>query len=73
MGPGAARAAVDGRAWADPIRRRYTQADLVPHLTAHGIDATVLVQSVSSYEDTAELLAVAAGRGRWPVSSAGPT
>ncbi|MFI0223751.1 amidohydrolase family protein [Streptomyces lydicus] len=53
---------MDG-AWADPIRRRYTEADLVPHLTAHGIDATVLVQSVSSYEDTAELLAVAAGEG----------
>ncbi|MFB6437984.1 amidohydrolase family protein [Streptomyces sp. NPDC056411] len=52
--------------WADPIRRRYTQDDLLPHLAGHGIDATVLVQSSSSYEETTELLAVAAGQG--PVS-----
>ncbi|MEE4423034.1 amidohydrolase family protein [Streptomyces bugieae] len=47
--------------WADPIRRSYALADLVPHLTAHGIDRTVLVQSSSSYDETAELLALAAG------------
>lgn len=46
-------------AWADPIRRTYTLDDLAPHLSAHTIDGTVLVQSSSSYEETAELLAVA--------------
>ncbi|MCF3174247.1 amidohydrolase family protein [Streptomyces sioyaensis] len=49
--------------WADPIRRTYTLADLTPHLTGHGIDGTLLVQSSSSYEETAELLALAAGEG----------
>ncbi|QHC22002.1 amidohydrolase family protein [Streptomyces sp. GS7] len=49
--------------WADPIRRRHALSDLAPHLTAHGVDGTVLVQSSSSYEETAELLAVAAGEG----------
>ncbi|MFG2891664.1 amidohydrolase family protein [Streptomyces sp. NPDC048248] len=49
--------------WADPIRRSYTLPDLLPHLDAHGMDGTVLVQSSSSYEETAELLAVAAGDG----------
>ncbi|GGU79222.1 amidohydrolase [Streptomyces albospinus] len=49
--------------WADPIRRSYALSDLAPQLTAHGVDGTVLVQSSSSYEETAELLAVAAGEG----------
>ncbi|GGW97537.1 amidohydrolase family protein [Streptomyces noursei] len=49
--------------WADPIRRRYTQADLVPHLAAHRIDGTVLVQSSASDRETLELLAVAAADG----------
>ncbi|WP_407553985.1 amidohydrolase family protein [Streptomyces sp. Pv4-95] len=49
--------------WADPIRRSYALPDLLPHLDAHRMDGTVLVQSSSSYEETAELLAVAAGDG----------
>ncbi|MYT13865.1 L-fuconolactonase [Streptomyces sp. SceaMP-e96] len=49
--------------WADPIRRGYALSDLTPHLAEHGIDGTVLVQSSSSYEETAELLALAAGEG----------
>ncbi|MFI7101503.1 amidohydrolase family protein [Streptomyces sp. NPDC050161] len=49
--------------WADPIRRDFTLSDLAPQLAAHGIEGTVLVQSSSSYEETAELLAVAAGEG----------
>ncbi|MCB5910118.1 amidohydrolase family protein [Streptomyces pinistramenti] len=49
--------------WADPIRRDFTLSDLAPELAAHGIGGTVLVQSSSSYEETAELLALAAGEG----------
>ncbi|WP_405740217.1 amidohydrolase family protein [Streptomyces sp. NBC_01525] len=49
--------------WADPLRRDHTLAELLPQLAAHRIDATVLVQSSSSAEETAELLAVAAGPG----------
>jgi L-fuconolactonase len=41
----------------DPIRRRYTVDDL---RRVSGADATVLVQTVSSAEETAELLATAA-------------
>ncbi|QKV95881.1 amidohydrolase family protein [Streptomyces sp. NA02950] len=50
--------------WADPIRRTFTPRDLAPHLDAHGIGATVLVQSSSSLEETRELLALAEGSGR---------
>lgn len=46
--------------WAEPIRRTWTEADLAPHLDAHGIDATVVVQACSSTAETAELLAHAA-------------
>ncbi|MFH8558253.1 MULTISPECIES: amidohydrolase family protein [Streptomyces] len=53
---------LDG-AWAEPIRRSYALPDLVPHLAAHAVDATVLVQSSASYAETADLLAVAAGDG----------
>ncbi|MCF3148538.1 amidohydrolase family protein, partial [Streptomyces platensis] len=49
--------------WADPIRRSYGLSDLTPHLTEHGVDGTLLVQSSSSYEETAELLTLAAGEG----------
>ncbi|MFH8408272.1 amidohydrolase family protein [Streptomyces sp. NPDC018019] len=51
---------MDG-AWADPIRRTYTLDDLAPHLAAHGIHGTVLIQSSASRAETAELLEVAAG------------
>ncbi|MFD7667891.1 amidohydrolase family protein [Streptomyces sp. NPDC059788] len=50
---------MDG-AWADPIRRTYTLDDLTPHLAAHRIDGTVLVQSSASRAETAALLALAA-------------
>ncbi|MBL1102202.1 amidohydrolase family protein [Streptomyces coffeae] len=54
---------MDG-AWADPIRRTFTEHDLAPHLDAHGIGATVLVQSSSSLQETRELLALAEGSDR---------
>lgn len=41
--------------WADPLRRTFTLADLGPRLAEHHIDATVLVQTSSSYEETLEL------------------
>ncbi|MFE2446766.1 amidohydrolase family protein [Streptomyces sp. NPDC059426] len=50
--------------WAEPIRRTFTPDDLAPHLDAHGIDATVVVQSSSSVEETRELLALADGSDR---------
>ncbi|WP_187363982.1 amidohydrolase family protein [Streptomyces piniterrae] len=49
--------------WADPIRRSYALPDLAPHLAEHDVAGTVVVQSSSSYEETAELLAVAAEDG----------
>jgi len=54
---------MDG-AWAEPIRRTFTPDDLAPHLDAHGIDATVVVQSSSFVEETRELLALAGGSDR---------
>ncbi|MBI0379687.1 amidohydrolase family protein [Streptomyces albiflaviniger] len=54
---------MDG-AWAEPIRRTFTPDDLAPHLDAHRIDATVVVQSSSSGEETRELLALAGGSDR---------
>ncbi|MEU7242515.1 amidohydrolase family protein [Streptomyces sparsogenes] len=50
--------------WADPIRRTYTLEDLEPHLGAHGVAATVVVQSSSSHRETLELLATAAASER---------
>ncbi|MYX54378.1 amidohydrolase family protein, partial [Streptomyces sp. SID8382] len=50
--------------WAEPIRRTFTPDDLAPHLDAHGIGATVVVQSSSSVEETRELLALADGSDR---------
>ncbi|MEV0446111.1 amidohydrolase family protein [Streptomyces spectabilis] len=44
-----------------PIRRGFTLADLAPHARAHGVTATVLVQTVTVPEETPELLALAAG------------
>lgn len=43
----------------DPIARSYRLADLVPYLDADRIDATVVVQSSSSLDETRELLAAA--------------
>jgi L-fuconolactonase len=42
------------------IRRRFTPDDLAPALEATGVDATILVQTRSSQEETAEFLAIAA-------------
>ncbi len=47
----------------DPINRTFTFADVEPLLAAHGIDATVVVQSSSSAAETRELLAVARESG----------
>ncbi|HTG40552.1 MAG TPA: amidohydrolase family protein [Methylomirabilota bacterium] len=44
----------------DPIRKPFGPADLVPELAAQGISGTVLVQTVSSLEETREFLALAA-------------
>lgn len=43
----------------DPIARTFRLADLLPHLDAHRIDATVVVQSSSSLDETRELLDLA--------------
>jgi L-fuconolactonase len=43
----------------DPIRRPFGPDDLRPHLQATGVDATVLVQTVSSVEETREFMATA--------------
>lgn len=43
----------------DPIRRPYTADDLRAVTKAAGVHATVLVQTVSSVEETAEFLAIA--------------
>ncbi|MEC4016694.1 amidohydrolase family protein [Streptomyces sp. H27-D2] len=45
--------------WADPIRRTYALGDLEDALTGHSIEATVVVQASSSYDETRELLALA--------------
>jgi L-fuconolactonase len=42
------------------IRRRFTPDDLAPELATAGVDATVLVQTRSSQEETAEFLEIAA-------------
>lgn len=42
------------------IRRRFTPDDLAPELAATGVDATVLVQTRASREETTEFLALAA-------------
>lgn len=47
----------------DPIARTFRLAELRPLLAAHGIDATVLVQSSASADETRELLAIAADPG----------
>ncbi len=42
------------------LRRSFTVADLRPSLTRHGINATVVVQTVCVAEETPELIALAA-------------
>ncbi|HET9757135.1 MAG TPA: amidohydrolase family protein, partial [Candidatus Limnocylindrales bacterium] len=43
-----------------PIRRAFVPADMAPLLESGGIEATVLVQTRSSLEETREFLATAA-------------
>jgi L-fuconolactonase len=45
----------------DPIRRPFGPEDLAPELAAQGIVGTVLVQTISSLDETREFLALAAG------------
>jgi L-fuconolactonase len=47
----------------EPINRTFRLPELEPLLTAEGIDATVVVQSSSSLDETRELLDIAAGSG----------
>ncbi|WP_031515067.1 amidohydrolase family protein [Streptomyces sp. NRRL F-5123] len=47
----------------DPIARTFAFAELEPLLDGHGLDATVVVQSSSSPDETRELLDAAAGSG----------
>lgn len=44
----------------EPIRHRFSPDDLAPELVAAGVDATILVQTVSSVEETQEFLVTAA-------------
>ena len=46
-----------------PIFRTFEEADLQPHLDECGVEGTVLVQSMDSFEDTEYMLEVA---DRWP-------
>jgi L-fuconolactonase len=43
------------------IRRRFGPEDLVPELAAAGVDATIVVQTRSSLDETRELLGLAGG------------
>ncbi|MTE22285.1 amidohydrolase family protein [Streptomyces sp. TRM43335] len=43
-----------------PLRRTFTTADLAPEAAAAGVDATVVVQTVTVPDETPELLALAA-------------
>jgi L-fuconolactonase len=47
----------------DPIRRRFGPEDLAPELKSQRISGTVLVQTISSLDETREFLAVAAQEG----------
>ncbi len=44
----------------DPVRRPFTPDDLAPELTGQGISGTVLVQTISSTDETREFLELAA-------------
>ena len=52
------------------IRRRFEPADLEPLLHAHGVDGTVVVQALSSREETSSLLAIA-GATPWVLGVVG--
>ena len=42
-----------------PLRRNFLLSDLEPEAAAHGVTATVVVQTVTEPEETPELLALA--------------
>src|SRR5260370_12597632 len=44
----------------DPVRRPFTPGDLAPELAAHSISGTVLVQTISSEDETRGFLELAA-------------
>jgi L-fuconolactonase len=46
----------------DPIRKSFSPADIAPELAAQGISGTVLVQTISSLDETREFLGLAASR-----------
>ena len=48
----------------DPIRKRFDQDDLEPLLRQHGVDGTIIVQTVSDIAETIEFLAVASNWNR---------
>ena len=48
----------------DPIRRRFDKNDFEPLLNQHGVDGTVIVQTVGDIEESREFLAVADGWNR---------
>jgi len=45
----------------EPVRRPFGPGDLAPLLTANGVDATILIQTRASLDETREFLATAAG------------
>jgi L-fuconolactonase len=49
--------------WANPLRRTFTADDLKPHLEKNSIDRTIVVQTVSSLDETRELLEAADSAG----------
>jgi L-fuconolactonase len=53
---------LDAKAMA-PVRRSFGPQDLAPLLAANGVSGTVLVQTISSIEETQEFLALAAAPG----------
>ena len=48
----------------DPIRKKFDKSDLEPLLRQHGVDGTIIVQTVSDIAETIEFLAVANGWNR---------
>lgn len=49
---------------AGPLWRDFTMADLAPHLDAHAVEATILVQAADTVAETAFLLDIAAADPR---------
>lgn len=58
--PGPGDQPEDPGGWAEPLRRDFDPEDLKPLLDAHGIGASIAVQTVSDLGETWDLLALAA-------------